>query len=152
MRFRQIRDVLDWTRTFHDTLANDYDGLAKGHEKERVGMLLQYLAEHERALSGALQHYEEDAAKAVLATWYDQAPEVKLPPDLNSLCDTLEKVDTDTVLTLALVFHDLLIDMYTTLAAKAPTPAAKTLFDSLVSQETREKMRTVRDALRLEDL
>ena len=152
MRFRQIGDVLDWTRTFHDTLANDYDGLARGHEKERVGMLLQYLSEHERALSGALQHYEEDAAKAVLATWYDQAPEVKLPPDLNSLCDTLEKVDTDTVLTLALVFHDLLIDMYTALAAKAPTPATKTLFDSLVSQETREKMRTVRDALRLEDL
>lgn len=152
MRFHQIRDVLDWTRTFHDTLANDYDGLAKGHEKERVGMLLQYLAEHERALSGALQHYEEDAARALLATWYDQAPEVKLPPDLNSLCDTLEKVDTDTVLALALLFHDLLIDMYKALAAKAPTPAAKTLFDSLVSQETREKMRTVRDALRLEDL
>jgi hypothetical protein len=152
MRFQRIRDVLDWTRTFHDTLANDYDGLAKGHEKERVGMLLQYLAEHERALSAALQHYEEDAAASLLNTWYDQAPEVKLPPDLDSLCDTLEKIDTESVLALALVFHDLLIDMYQTFAAKAPTAAARSLFDSLVSQETKEKMRTVRDALRLEDL
>ncbi|MFN3714185.1 MAG: hypothetical protein ACK4SX_11025 [Alcanivoracaceae bacterium] len=152
MRFRRIRDVLDWTRTFHDTLANDYDGLAKGHEKERVGMLLQYLAEHERALSAALQHYEEDAATALLNTWYDQAPEVKLPPDLDSLCDTLEKIDTESVLALALLFHDILIDMYQIFATKAPTPAAKSLFDSLVSQGTGEKMRTVRDALRLEDL
>ncbi len=152
MRFKQIRDVLNWTRTFHDTLANDYDGLAKGHEKERVGMLLQYLAEHERTLSSALQHYEEDAAGALLATWYDKAPEIKLPPDLDSLCDTLEKVDTDTVLSMALVFHDSLIDIYKALAVLAPTPAAQTLFDNLVSQETQEKMRAVRDALRLEDL
>jgi rubrerythrin len=152
MRFRQISEVLDWTRAFHDTLANDYDGLAKGHEKERVGMLLQYLAEHERALSAAIEHYQEDAVSAVLDTWYDQAPEVKLPPDLNSLCNTLEKVDTETVLSLALMFHDVLIDMYSVLASKAPSQGAKALFDSLISQETREKMRTVRDAMRLEDL
>jgi hypothetical protein len=152
MRFRQIREVLDWTRTFHDTLAKDYDGMAKGHEKDRVGMLLQYLSEHERAQSSALQHYEEDAARSLLATWYDQAPEIKLPPDLNTLCDTLEKVDTETVLALSIAFHDTLIDMYAALAAKAPTPTAKTLFDSLRSQETQEKMRTVRDALRLEDI
>ena len=152
MRFRQISDVLDWTRTFHDILANDYDELAKGHEKDRVGMLLQYLAEHERALSAAMQHYEEDAAESLLATWYDQSPEVKLPPNLDGLCDTLEKIDTDTVLALSMVFHDILIDMYKVFAAKAPTPAAKALFDSLLSQETREKMRTVRDAQRLEDL
>lgn len=152
MRFRQISDVLDWTRTFHDTLANDYDGMAKGHEKDRVGMLLQYLAEHERALSAALQHYQEDAAESLLATWYDQAPEIKLPPDLNALCDTLEKVDTETVLALSIAFHDILIGLYATLAAKAPTLTAKALFDNLLSQETQEKMRTVRDALRLEDI
>lgn len=152
MRFRQISEVLDWTRTFHDTLANDYDGMAKGHEKDRVGMLLQYLAEHERALSAALQHYEEDAARSLLATWYDQAPEIKLPPDLNALCDTLEKIDTDSVLALSIAFHDILIDMYAVLADKAPTAAVRELFDSLRGQETREKMRTVRDALRLEDL
>ncbi|MCC1497196.1 hypothetical protein [Alcanivorax sp. 1008] len=152
MRFRQISEVIDWTRTFHDTLANDYDGIAKGHEKDRVGMLLQYLAEHERALSSALQHYEEDAAESLLATWYDQAPDIKLPPDLNALCDTLEKVDTETVLELSIKFHDVLIDMYAVLAEKAPTPATKALFDNLCSGETQEKMRTVRDALRLEDL
>lgn len=152
MRFRQIRDVLDWTRTFHDTLANDYDGMARGHEKERVGILLHYLAAHERALSAALQHYEEDAAKSLLATWYDNAPEVKLPPDLKSLCQTLEKVDTESVLALSITFHDTLIDMYSVLATEAPTPAVKALFDDLLSQESREKMRTVRDALYLEDI
>ncbi|MBZ2189636.1 hypothetical protein K8B33_11045 [Alcanivorax sp. JB21] len=152
MRFRRIKDVLEWTRRFHNTLANDYDGLARGQEQERVGMLLQYLAEHERALSEALQHYEEDAGAEVLNTWYDQAPEIALPPDLDSLSETLERVDTQSVLALALDFHDVLIDMYETFAAKAPTPGVQRLFDSLSSQETREKLRTARDALRLEDL
>jgi hypothetical protein len=152
MRFRQIRDVLDWTRTFHDTLANDYDAMARGHEKDRVGILLNYLAAHERALSAAILHYEEDAAESLLATWYDQAPEVKLPPDLKTLCATLKEVDTRSVLALSVAFHDTLIDMYGVLAAQAPTPSVKALFDDLLSQETREKMRTVRDAMYLEDL
>ncbi len=150
MRFRKIKDVLDWTRNFHDALARHYDNLAKGHERDRVGILLYYLAAHERALSEAMKHYEEDEVHELLGLWYD--PEVDLPQDLDSLGDTLETVDTTEVLKLAIRFHDLLIDLYQTLSENAPSPEVKDLFDNIASHEVKEKLRIVRDAGRLEDL
>lgn len=150
MRFRRIKDVLDWTRNFHNALAKHYDNLAIGHERDRVGILLYYLAAHERALSEAMKHYEEDEVHDVLDLWYD--PDVDLPQDLDSLTDTLQQVNVDEVLKLALRFHDVLIDLYQTLSEKAPTEGIKDLFDNIAGHEVKEKLRVVRDAGRLEDL
>ncbi len=150
MRFRHIRDILDWTRTFHETLADHYDQLAEGHERERVGLLLHYLAHHERLLSEALEHYEEKDTRKLLETAFE--PDLNLPPDHQTLADTLEQVDTAGVLSLALRFHDQLITLYQGLAAKAPSQEIKALFDDIASHETREKLRAVRDTDHLEDL
>jgi len=152
MRFRQVSEVLQWAQLFHDSLAKDYETLAKDHEKDRVGMLLHYLAEHQRALGLALQHYEEDAQASVLNTWFNRVPKIDLPPDLNSLAKALEKLDTRGVLDLAITFHDALIHIYQTLAMQTSIPTIEALFQDLAGQETQEKIRTVRDALRLEDL
>lgn len=150
MRFRKIKDVLDWTRTFHSTLADDYDKLAEGHERERVGILLAYLAEHERVLGAALQHYEDDEHPSLLETGY--APDVELPEDLNALCDTLDRLDTAGVLAMAIRFHDLLTGLYRKLSENAPSSQIKDLFENIASQEEHEKLRAVRDAGRLEDM
>lgn len=150
MRFRHIRDILDWTRTFHETIADHYDHLANGHDKERVGLLLHYLADHERLLSEALEHYEEKDTRKLLETAF--APDLDLPPNLDALSDKLEQVNTAGVLSMALRFHDQLITLYQGLSAKAPSPEIKALFDDIASHETREKLRAVRDADHLEDL
>ena len=150
MRFRTIKDIIDWTRAFHDALAAQYESLAVGHEQERAGLLLQYLSHHERTLSAALQHYEEDQEHLLLKKWY--APDLPLPEDLSTLCRKLERVDTSGVLAMALQFHDLLIDLYANLSSHAPNEEIKTLFESISNQETRDKLKTVRDAVRLEDI
>lgn len=150
MRFHTIRDILDWTRAFHGKLADEYDRLSEGHDRERVGLLLNYLAQHERALGEAIQHYEEDDIHDILGVRY--APDINLPPDLESLSSTMERVDTAGVLTLALRFHDLLVDLYQKLAATAPSPRIKALFEDIAGHEVKEKLRAVRDAGRLEDI
>jgi len=150
MRFHTIKEILDWTRTFHAKLASDYDRLAEEHERERVGLLLHYLAQHERALGEAIRHYEEDEIHDILGVAY--APDVDLPSDLDSLCNTLERVETADVLVLALRFHDLLIDLYEKLAETAPSPEIKALFEDIAQHEVKEKLRTVRDAAHLEDV
>lgn len=150
MRIHKIRDIIDWTRAFHNKLADLYEELAQGHDRERVGLLLHYLALHERGLSDALKHYEEDAVHSELEIKYD--PDLELPPDVDSLTDTLQKVDTTEVLKMALKFDDVLVNVYRELADRAPTPEVKTLFENIVSHEIKEKLRTVRDAIRLEDL
>ena len=152
MRFRNIRDVLDWTQTFHEALAREYDQLAENHERERVGLLLRYLAQHERVLSEALKHYEHDEAHETLELWIWHSADVDLPNDVHGLCEKLEKVDTTDVLILTLRFHDLLIDLYQKLLEKNTSPEVRSLFANIIGYEVKEKLNVVRDATRLEDL
>lgn len=152
MRFNQIGDILDWARKLHEHLAEDYQSFSEQHSQQRVGLLLEYLSEHERALAKAIESYEQDAAHRLLSTWHDGVVEVDLPDSLEGLSEELDCSSTEQVLNLAIQFHDQLIVLYETLSSEAPTPSVAELFDNLSSMEVREKMRTVRDALRLEDL
>ncbi len=150
MRIRKIKDIFDWTRAFHSKLAEEYERLAEGHDRERVGILLNYLAQHERALGAAIEHYEDDAVHKELELAYD--PDLDLPPDIESLSDKLENLDTAGVLKLAIQFHDVLVSVYESLAEQAPNPDVQALFESIARHENKEKLRAVRDAGRLEDL
>ena len=150
MRFHTVKEILDWTRCFHDKLAEDYEQLAEEHERERVGMLLHYLAEHERALGEAIRHYEEDDIHDILGVAF--APDVELPSDLDALCKAPDTIDTASVLALALRFHEALEQVYQKLAETAPSERIKALFENISNHEVKEKLRTVRDAGRLEDV
>ncbi len=149
MKFRNIRDLLDWTRAFHEAHALCYEKMSEGHERERVGLLLNYLADHDRVLSEALEHYEKDFTRD-LQFW--RPPDLDLPQDYDSLCDTLEEVDCNRVLVMAMRFHDLLIDLYQTLADRSTSNDARELFQSIADIENKEKLRIARDAVRLEDI
>ena len=150
MRFKRAQDILDWVVVFHDRLATLYHGLAKGREQERIGLLLEYLADHQEGLRDNLMDYETDVTR-LLPTWYEQAPETPLPGDVQALVDFLEAQDTAEIVQLAIGFHDQLIDLYKWMQDKAPTDSLRELFANLAEMENHEKMRMVRDAQRLED-
>ena len=150
MHIRKIKDIFDWIQTFHVHLAEIYDRLAEGHDRDRVGLLLHYLAEHERALSNAVQHYMEDHIHTELDLPYD--PNFELPCDTDELAQAIKAVDTAEVLRLSLQYHDELLSVYEALAERAPNPQVQALFEGMLKHEVREKLRTVRDAGRLEDI
>lgn len=152
MRFKQLSDVLDWAQALHHKLAALYRDRAGSHSQDRIGMLLEYLAAHETALASALEHFEEDADKRLMHTWYAQTPDLPLPDSFDDLCNTLNCETAAGLVAVTLHFHDLLVNLYTTLRDASPTPELVEVMDNLASMETREAMRTVRDAERLEDI
>lgn len=152
MRFKQIEDILDWVTQFHADLEVKYRELKVGAEKERVALLLDYLADHEHNLANAIMRYKDDASSRLLSTWFNQMPEVNYPERLAALSQHLSDGGTSEVVNMAIECHDLLIDMYKSLQVSNDTPSSKALFQSLIAMEEHEKMRMVRDAARLEGL
>jgi hypothetical protein len=151
IRYRQIKDVLEWASAFHASLAREYEALAQGPVQERVRMVLTYLAGHERVLKHAIDHFGRDAKAEILNTWHDHFPELDLPDTLESLRTRLETVETDEVVALALQFHDVLICMYRELSNTASTDEVREVFRDLLESELHEKKRLVRDHEQLED-
>lgn len=151
MRFKTVHEILDWTAAFHEQVADLYKAKARGHEQERVGLLLNYLADHEAALRDAIRNYEVDAADRLLETWFDKAPDITLPATPDKLGHLITSSETADIVKLAVVYHDQLIELYTTLREQAEVESIRELFDSLASMEKNEKMRMIRDAQHLED-
>ena len=152
MRFKQIEDILTWIRQFHADLEIVYRGLKEKTDKERLAMLLDYLADHEHTLADAVDKYKEDASSTLLHTWFNQLPETDYQDKLTDLLQSFSCDNTSEVLSLAIDCHDLLIDLYKNLQSSNDTPSSKTLFQNLVDMEEHEKIRMVRDAARLEDI
>ncbi len=151
MRFCQVSELMDWIDAYHQALAEQYAILADEAVRERAALLLKYLSEHQRLLAESMSKYEMDAANSLLTTWSDQCPELDLPESVTQLHSDLSGKGTEEIIKQVIEFHDILIDMYKTLAEKAPNSPVRDLFESLAEMERQEAMRTVRDAQRLED-
>lgn len=151
MRFFQVSELLDWISAFHEALADQYRLLADQTDKERAALLLNYLSDHERSLAESIEKYELDAADSILATWSGQSPELHLPESLVHLNRSLSGKDSQEIITCVIDFHNILIEMYNTLAENTASDSVKNLFENLAQMERHESMRTVRDAQRLED-
>lgn len=151
MRFFQVSELLDWVSAFHKALADQYRLLADQADKERAALLLNYLADHERLLAESIEKYELDAANSTLATWSEQRPKLNLPESLIHLHRTLSGKDSKEIIPYVIEFHDILIEMYNTLAKNTESDSIKSLFENLAQMERHESMRAVRDAQRLED-
>ncbi len=113
-------------------------------------MLLAYLSAHEHTLSEAIRHYEEDQEHSVLNLWYD--PDVDLPEDISALRRELKQVEVADVLTMAIRFDDLIINLYKVMQEHAPNDEVRDLFENIAAHEHREKLAMARSAGRLEDL
>ena len=151
IRYRQIREILDWMQAFHERLSIEYHIMSQGQVRERVALLLQYLADHQRQLQNAIKHYEEDASEEFLNTWHDHFPELDLPETLDDLKHHLSVINTDDVIRLAVKFHDVLICLFEEIGNTAPTDEVRDVFNDLAQMERREKERMVRDSAFLED-
>jgi uncharacterized protein (DUF305 family) len=151
MRFCQISDLLDWIDAYHQALAEQYSALASAGTKERAALLLTYLSDHQKLLAESIARYETDAADSLMASWSEQCPDLNLPESVLQLHNTLAGKDTEEIIKQVIEFHDILIDMYKSLAEKATNPSIRMLFENLMQMEKQETMRTVRDAQRLED-
>ena len=152
MAIKQTRDILDYVREFHKKLSDFYHDLADHSDKERVKMLLDYMARHQKHFEENLAEYETDASKTIMESWLQCAPEmdmegvfkgIKLDPDMMSVED---------VIRIAVDLDDYLINLYQEVANCTESKEIKEIFVKLMEKENREKYTLVRQAMRLSDI
>ncbi len=150
MRFRQLKDILEWTRQFHARIAQRF--AREPGVSERAGMLLGYLADHEEKLAAAIEHFESDADSRLLNSWFQVATGFDALPSETELCKTLEDADELTIINLVVSCHDQIIHAYKELQGHTGIESVKEVLDDLIQLEQNKKILMVRDAQYLQDI
>ncbi len=66
MEVKTIRDLLNWTKQYHQQLESCYAHCADESEEERVKLLLDYFKSHQAKLSETLGRVIEEQQEKVL--------------------------------------------------------------------------------------
>ncbi|MBZ9558336.1 MULTISPECIES: hypothetical protein [unclassified Modicisalibacter] len=153
MRVETLGDVLDWTQRTHANLADCLAQCSRQTHRERLKMLLDYLVEHERQLSHALELARHDAMPSALNTWcYEYFENAPARPERQCQAN-FRDMDVDEVMAAVLAFHEQVTGLYRHLLDQdADVPSARELLENLLSLEEHEAMRLARDAGRMKDL
>lgn len=143
------RSLLDQVQQFHQQVADYCARTARLSQDERIRLLLDYIGRHEQHLAEATAHYAADGSDKVLNTWFRNPP----TPLTGTSIDTLgTNPDVSDVIKWVIRIDDSIIAYYQSLAAEAEIPEVKTVLNNLLTMENREKLKTVRSALRIDDL
>lgn len=152
MRVETIRDILHWTREFHQQLSLCLQHSVDKNESERAQLLLKYLGEHEKKLVNTLEGFEKTASESVLNTWsyeyFDQHP-IKPAQQCE---DSFSQLTSKDIIVEVTNLHQQVIDLYHYLQSRAEQPSAKELLGQLAEMEKHEIMQIVQSTNRLEDL
>jgi len=152
MQIETLKDVLHWTREFHQHLSQCLSHCADKNTDERARMILAYLSDHEEALTKVVGSFETSGDEHALNTWcYEYV--VKHPIVRHAHCDApFAELDTTQIMEVIVDQHQQVIELYRYLASRAEIPSAKELMESLRSLEEHEMMRMAQSANRFGDL
>ena len=150
MRVETLSDLMDWTRSVHQRLAEALERDTEGSRDERLHMLADYLSEHERMLARVLKQSEEDTQKKTLDTWTYEFFR-NIPLKARESFD-FHNQDPDHLLGAVLDVHEKIIGLYRDLAEHAEVESTRELLENLRGLEKHEAMRMARDYGRMKDL
>ena len=152
MQIETLKDVLHWTREFHQHLSQCLFHCADKNMDERARMILAYLSDHEKALTKVVSGFETSGDEHALNTYcYEYV--AKHPIVRHAHCDApFAELDATQIMEVIVDQHQQVIELYRYLASRAEIPSAKELMESLWSLEEHEMMRMTQSANRFEDL
>lgn len=152
MRYKTVKDILDWTVEFHQQLGKLAGAAADDQQQERLKMLLDYLADHEAELRNAVQNIEDDVPDRLLATWFDRSPEIELPTLPEETDEAADAAYVDKMVGKVVDFHDHMVSVYTNLSEQTNNEQIGKIFTNLAELEEHEKINLVRGAQQMRDL
>lgn len=152
MQIETLKDVLHWTKEFHQQLAHNLAENGKSNDSDRAKMLLDYLDQHETKLAQTIAKFEETGDQNALNTWcyefLDKHPITQhQQPDI-----LLENLSSSEITTAIAKQHQQIIELYRYLHNRAETASAKELLENLLALEKHEVMQMVQNANRLEGI
>ncbi len=152
MQVETLKDILHWTKMFHEQLSQCLSHCSDVNTSERARMILVYLSDHEEKLMKVVNNFEASGDEHALNTWsYEYIN--KQPIVQHVHCDSpFAKLDSAQIMDVIVERHEQVIELYRYLAAQAHIPSSKELLESLLSLEEHETMLMVHAANRFEDL
>ena len=152
MQIETLRDVLHWTKEFHQHLSQCLSHCADMNTDERAKMILAYLSDHEESLTRVVSGFETSGNEHALNTWcYEYVN--KHPIVQHRHCDApFSELDAVQIMEVVVDQHQQVIELYRYLASRADIPSAQEMLASLRSFEEHEIMRMVQSANRFEDM
>ena len=150
MTYKTVKDIVDHARQLHEALSLQYGELEQLTTSERAQLMLGYLNRHERRLAQALGDYEEDAARGIMDTWLQYAPNLDLDPLVKAVRD-VDLNDIEALVEVALKVDHCLLKIYEEMEEQAPVESLREVARALQQIESNEERMLARDALRLND-
>lgn len=152
MQVETLRDVLHWTKEFHQHLGQCLSHCADKSADERARMLLAYLSDHEKALTQVVSGFETSGDEHALNTWcYEYVN--KHPIVRHAHCDALfADLDATQVMAVIVDQHQQVIELYRDLASRGGISSATELLESLRGLEEHEMKRMVQSVNRFGDM
>lgn len=144
MPFKQTRDVIEKARAFHSDLASFYHRLEAVAEKERVKMVLDWLASHEERMEAKLAEVEASTAKRMLDSWYQYPPDATVQEAVARL-DVRPDMRAQDVICMALHLDENLLRLYKRAADTASMNEVRDVFESLLEEGKKEREKLVLD-------
>ena len=135
MQVETLSDVLDWTKAIHTNLADCFTHCGEDSERERLKLLLDYLAHHERELGRVLDLTKQDATPAALNTWcYDYFDKYPVKPHEECHAE-FHDMETRQVVATLLAAHEKIIGLYRYLHSRAEVTSSRELLEQLMELE-----------------
>ncbi len=152
MQIETLKDVLHWTRKFHQQLSQSLSNSVDKNTDERARMVLEYLADHEKTLDKVISGFEKSGDEDALNTWFNEY--VNKSPVLQNVHTNTPFANMDAAQIMEVVAdqHQQAIELYRYLARRADIDSAKDMLESLLSLEEHEIMRMTQSTNRFSDM
>jgi rubrerythrin len=151
MPIRKTRDVLDQIVCFHKNASGFLHLLGDQSPKERIRLVLDYISRHERHVQEVLQDYEEEVTDDVLQSPFQEPPDIDFYQCIENV-KLNEDLSVDDLIGFACMLDDCVIAHYQKVAECTENPTIQEIFNELLEMENREKLRMVKQSMRLIDL
>ena len=152
MRFEQTRTILQkLAPAYHRKVSDNFQQLAEGEVSPRVGLMLDYLIDHEEHRALALGEFCQGAPHKVLEHWL-KGLEVNFPQVPSGLLGESARRDLDQLIKAAVGYKKVLIDYFQYAAEHCTDKQTSSLFEKLRGQEDKAMKRMIRHAQGLADL
>lgn len=152
MQIETLKDVLHWTKKYHQQLSQCLSHCADKNTDERARMVLTYLSDHEESLTKIVNGFETTGNEQALNTWCYEFVN-KQPIVQHVHCDApFSGLNAEQIVEVIVDQHQQIIELYRYLASRADIPSAQELLASLRSLEEHEMMRMVQSTNRFGDM
>lgn len=141
MDIKTFEDLIDWSRELHQHLSRCMKDSARSQPDDKARALLDYLADHEKALEQMVGRFEQETDQKALNTHvYDYLSNG--PVRSHRTCTVpYAELDYEAICREVFDYHTQLINLYHSLIGKAETATSRELMMSLLELEEHEAMR-----------